>query len=294
MEEVVQATQEPTTNEQQTEGVSEEAQAAKVAEEKEQLKLLGADMDDHIVEMLIDGQPQKLKLAELKKLTSLEKASQKRLQEAAEIKKKTQGLFEKWTKDPNEYFKAAGMDPVKFAEEQLKRAIEEAEMSPEQKKAREEKAQLDAKQKEIEQWYIQRAEEEVETGIVEAFQKTGLPKSPFLMSKIAAVVAQSMDRQNNNDGEPLSYEEAAVRVKTWFQNSIQETLKSLPEDQMVNFLGPELVGKLKKHFVAQVSNAPATTKSPVKTASAINQVTKPKEKRVFKSTKEFQDYIDSL
>jgi len=253
---------------------------------------LGAEYDNKVVTLVIDGEPQKLTVAELKKLTSLEKSSQKRFQSAADISKKAQEFWQKM-EDPDEFFKFKGMNAVEYAEAKLKAAIEESELSPEQKKARDKEQELSKKEKEIMSFYEQKAQEEIQQGIGEAFKAVNLPKSPLLMSKIAATVAASMDRAQADGSKPLTYQEAAVKVKTWFQNGLKETLTSLPPQEIAAYLGPDLVKKLKEHLIAQV-NGPATAKGPAPSVSQDNTPTKQKPKKVIQTRQEWEEYINNL
>lgn len=281
---------ETTSNE--STGTNTTAQNESNQQKMDAVKELGSEFDNHKVTIVIDGEPQNLTVAELKKLTSLEKSSHKRFQSAADISKKAQEFWQKM-EDPDEFFKFKGMNPVEYAEAKLKAAIEEAELSPEQKKAREKEQELSAREKKMMQFYEQKAQEEIQQGIGEAFKAVNLPKSPLLMSKIAATVAASMDRAKSDGSEPLTYQEAAVKVKSWFQNGLKETLTSLPPQEIAAYLGPDLVKKLKEHLIAQV-NGPATAKGPSPLVNQQQTSTKPKSKKTFTSRQEWEDFVDGL
>lgn len=310
MEQQVQATETPTQPTETTEtesyrevnltkgdepnvNASSDEKSSEKKDNKEKLaavKELSADMDDYIVKFVIDGEPKEMTVREMKKLTSLEQASQKRFQQATEITKKAQDFWERM-QDPEEFFKYKKMDPVQFAEAKLRAAIEEAEMSPAQKEARDKEAKLKAKEAEIENFYEQRAKEEIDRGIGEAFQKVKLPKSPFLISKIAATVAQSLDRAKSDGGEPLSYEEAAVKVKTWYQNGLRSTMADLPPEEMIEYLGKESVEKLRQHLLAQVKG-PATAKGPAQAVpNSGDSSSKPKHKKVLRNASDWDAFL---
>lgn len=275
------------TEEQKTQEKKDNAKTLK------DVKALSEDFDDHIVTIKIDGQEKQMTVRDMKKLQSLEQASQQRFQKAQEITKKAQDFWERM-QDPDEFFKYKKMNPVEYAEAKLRAAVEEAEMSPEQKAAREREQELTTKEKEIMRFYQEQAQKEIDQGIGQAFQKAGLPKSPFLVSKIAALVSQSIDRSKSDGSEPLSYEQAADKVKVWFQNGIKETLTHLPEDQLMKYLGSEIVEKLRKMMLAQVQSAPASVNSPAKAVSAEQNKLKPKQKVVARTWREFHDMIDKL
>jgi hypothetical protein len=276
----------------ETTGQNTKAQDTDNAKKIAAAKELDESFDDRIVKLVIDGEPKELTVREMKKLTSLEKASQSRMQKAAEVSKKAQEFWEKM-QDPDEFFKFKNMNPVEYAEMKLKKAIEEAEMSPAQRDAAQKELKLKERETQIQQFYEQRAQQEIEQGIGEAFKEANLPRSPFLMGKMAQAVLASENKAQESGQPPLSYKDAAAKVKTWFQNGIRETMTNLPPQEMISYLGPELVKKLQAQLIAQVQG-PATAKGPAQAASQEQLKTKPKTKQTFRSSKEFQDYVDGL
>jgi hypothetical protein len=287
MSEQVQATEAPTTEPVVETQATEQSTEQKVEAAKE----LGQEFDDYKVKVVIDCEPQELTVKELKKLSSLEQASRKRFQEAVDTKDKVMKMWEDMVQDEDKYFKAKGKDKVAYAEEVLRKAIEEAEMSPEQKAAREKEETLSKKEQMIQEFYAKQAQEDIDRGIGEAFKESGLPKSPLLIQKIAATVAQSMDRAKVDGTKPLSYQEAAVKVKTWWNNSIKETMAGLSPEETVQYLGPETVEKLRQHIIAQVSKGPATAKGQAPAATSAPKV-KERHNKTFKSWDEFHAFVD--
>lgn len=290
MSEEVQATEVPT----QEPVTAQDGQTTEqtTAEKVEAAKELGAEFDDYKVKVVIEGEAKEMSVKELKKLSSLEQASRKRFQEAVDTKEKVMKLWEDMVQNDDMYFKAKGKDKVAYAEEVLRKAIEEAEMSPEQKAAREKEEKLTQKEKMIQEFYAKQAQEDIDRGIGEAFKESGLPKSPLLIQKIAATVAQSMDRAKVDGGKPLSYQEAAVKVKTWWNNSIKETMAGLSPEETVQYLGPETVEKLRQHIIAQVNKGPATAKGPAPVVSGAPKV-KARHDKTFKSWDEFHAFVDA-
>jgi len=257
-----------------------------------QAKALGAEYDDYEVETIIDGEPVKMTVKELRNVKQKEVASNKRFQQAAEIEKKVKAFLDRGKEVPEELLSKLGIDPEEFAEALLRRRIEEAQMSPEQRQAMEEKRRFEEEKKQWEATVAQRVQHEIDQGITEAFRSTGLPKSPFLVARIAAMVNESIKlSQKNPDQKPLSFQEAAVKVKEWFVEGTRQTLKSLPLEERLKVLGDDVVEELMQYRLTRLGQAKKPASEEPATAQA---PAKKQPKKVITSKKEWEEWINSL
>jgi hypothetical protein len=256
------------------------------------IKSLDAKFDDHEVEIVIDGEPVKMSVKELKAVKQKEVASNKRFQQAADIEKKVKAFLDRGKEVPEELLAKLGIDPEEFAESLLRRKIEEAQLSPQEKKEREMRKQFEEEKQQWEGTVRERVQHEIDTGITEAFKTTGLPKSPFLVARIAAMVNESIKlSQKNGEVKPLSFSDAAVKVKEWFVEGTRQTLKSLPLQERLNILGDDIVNELMQHRLTQVGQSPAAPKMP--TDEPVQAKNPNKTKKVL-TPKEWREYVDSL
>jgi len=275
--------------------VSQETQEATPQEQQqaEAKKYLPADYEDAVYKVTIDGEEKELTIKELGRLQSLEKASQRRFQEAAAYNKKIEDFVSN-AKDPEKALKKLGHDPEKFAEEYLRRRIEEMSMSPEQRKENEERSKFMQEKEEWNQQVETRIREEIDTEMSSAFKASGLPKSPYLAARMAGVMAQSIEQSKNGQGKPLSYEEAAGKVKSWFQNATKETLNQMEPKAILDLLGPELAKKLQTAFVQRIEGGTVPSANSKGSAKAVPSISKNTEKKKFNNWREYQEYIDTL
>jgi hypothetical protein len=255
-----------------------------------QIKALPKEYDDAVVELVIDGKPTQMTVAELRKVKQLEAASNKRFQEAADIQKKVQSFLERGKEVPEELLAKLGIDPDEFAEALLRKRIEEAKLSPEQRQAAEERRQFEEERKAWESNVSERVRHDIDTGITEAFKETQLPKTPFLVARIAAMVNESIKHSQKSGGEPLSFKEAAVKVKTWFREGMRQTLTGLPLEEKLAFLGDDTLKEIQNHLLSQVGAQANTAKPDAEVAPQA----KKSQKKVFKSQKEWREFMDSL
>lgn len=129
------------------------ASDAPVAAQPERRYLESKD-DEAYVKVKIDGKEQELSIKELKRLNSLEQASQKRMQDAQKERQRAmqevsraQQERELFKRDPDAWAKLTGIDLDSMSEERLARKYELSQMSPEQRQILELKSQLEQTKK---------------------------------------------------------------------------------------------------------------------------------------------------
>lgn len=265
---------------------------AKEAKPKGPRKLADADLDA-LVTVKVDGEVKEMTVRELQRLQSLEKASQKRMQEAAEERRKASQLIQLASTNPDKFFELTGIDPDEFAETRLARKYEMAMMSPEQrelmqlKAEKEEREQTEMQSKaeiisEIEKLFGQKVPPEVaklpkekllgiiekrqaemsqeqnslDTEIGEAWKESGLPKHRYFVQMMAA---QMLAHQRKTK-EPLQAKDAAAIVKRDFLKSVSEILGPMDAQAIQEAIGKETIEKLRSFDVERVTGRSASKK----------------------------------
>lgn len=219
----------------------------------------------------VDGKEQELSQDEMIKWAQMGKAGQKRMQEYAQLQKETSQFLEALKTNPKAILTdpAIGVDLVKFAQEILSQQLEEEAKSPEQK-------EREALQKELEDLRAQKKQDEenrkktdydrmvseyeqdLEAKVIEALDNQKLPKKPAVLNRMADIMLTALD--NNLKITPA---QAAQIAKEEASNDLKELLSHLSDEQIEQFMGNDLVKRLRQSSLKKVK----TSLPSVKTAS---------------------------
>lgn len=225
----------------------------------------------------LDGQ--KLSPAELRKQWSgivgnyskgknaaqlMTKADQVR-REAEQKARQAEEFWEVAQKDPRllrGFFAKRGLDPDNLASHMLMETIQKEQMSEGERRLFEAQKQLEEREGRIKQWEQQQRHAAEERAVAtererykkmmdEAVGKLGLPKeSSFVATRrIAAIMEKALDA----DVE-LSVEEAAGMARDEFSGELRSLVASLEGPALVQFLGDEVVKRLRAHDLAQLKS----------------------------------------
>lgn len=166
-----------------------------------------------------------------------------------------------------------GVDLYKLAEEAILERVEQEKLTPEQRKLQE----YEQKFKEIEE--REKADKEkkeqdeltaAETKWVEHYDKTffdalqvsGLPKTPRTIKRMAELTMSRLDQGQETDSKTL-----AEIVREDFLADIKELLGSSDEDALLQLLGEDIEGKVRKAGLKRLKtplfDAKSTQKSPI-------------------------------
>ncbi len=229
------------------------AAAAKVEEE------LSPDQLDRIVKIKVGGVEQRITVRKALELQQLEQASRQQMTKAAKLEQQVRGLLQK-IDDPREYFKLKGIDPEDFSEATLKEKLQMLQETPEQKEIRElreykqqreerEKAFREAQEKETMTRKEAAAQEGFNKEFVEAWQDTGLPPDRLFGQFLAAEMLAANSRK-----EPLSWKEAAGKVKGKFLGSVGEMFSKMDAAAIQEILGPKVLKSIREFEVSRISS----------------------------------------
>lgn len=156
-----------------------------------------------------------------------------------------------------------GLDLKKFASEIIEAEIANSKKSPEQlekesledeirkiKAEREkEKEDLQAKQLEL----LQKQEfDRYDREVSEALSGSDLPKSPYVVKKIADYMILAVEK-----GVDVSVKELLPIVREEIHRDIKEMFGVMPEEVIEGLVGKDTIGKLRKRSVAKAKEVPA-------------------------------------
>jgi hypothetical protein len=101
---------------------------------KTELKELGEDNMDAMVTMKVNGQIKKMSVRDALKQAELGEGAQLKMQQAAQVRKNAERLYNLAKSDPDKFFAETGIDADDYAEKRLLNKYERLAMTPEQKK----------------------------------------------------------------------------------------------------------------------------------------------------------------
>ena len=237
------------------------APAAKKEVER-QMRKLKLKIDGKEVEEEFDPNDEEYLVRNLQ----LAKASQKRMQEKAELEKDIRGFFEELKKNPRKVLAdpSIGLDMKKIAAEILEEEIANSQKSPEQLekeklenelkaiKEEREKEKEESKKREFERLQNE-AYERYDMLMSQAIESSELPKTPYVVKKMADYMLLGL--QNNID---LSPQDIIPIVREEMKEDLKEMFKVMPEDAIEELIGKDTLTKIRKKNLARAKQAPVT------------------------------------
>ena len=182
-----------------------------------------------------------------------------------------------------------GVDMKKIVEEYITEEVENSKKSPEQlerekaqkelKALREEKEKLEKEYKEKEFARLQEQEYiRYDTQISEALDKSDLPKSPYIVKKMADWMLLGL--QNNIDVEP---QEVLPLVRTEIQNDLKEMFGVMPDELVEALVGKDVITRIRKKSIAKAKGqSPTAPTKNIKDVGKTKEVEKDVKKQTFK------------
>ena len=261
----------------------------KVAEkklEKFKLKVFGKDVEEEIDLNDMEGLTRRFQKSA---------AADKSMQESAEIKKLAIQLIQDLKTNPRKVLSDPnlGLDVKKLAQEIINEEIAEMEKSPEQRELESLKKQLQEKNQAIEEREKQAKDAEqarvqkeyevnLENQITAVLDISGLPKTPRTVARMADYMIIAL-----KEGIKLEPKDIAPIVKNNTLSEFKEIITSLSDDQLDDFLGKEVLGRLRKKNIAKVkagdtANSIKATGKSVDVKLAESKKEAPKDPKAFK------------
>lgn len=234
----------------------------------------------------IDGKEVEVSEDELLTGYQSRKASQKRFEEGAKMKKYADQVLELTKTNPFQALLSMGVDPEqarKMAEDYLIERMEEESLDPKEKELRAakkkieelEKKDIEKKQKEEQERSVKAKEaygEEIDNQIVEALTGSGLPPTSYTVKRVAYYLNRALD--HNLDLQP---KDVIKYVKQDYEKDLSSFLGAYDGDKILSAVPKPVLDKIRKALVSKVKNKqPAQTS--VKTES-VQQATPSEDKK---------------
>jgi hypothetical protein len=210
----------------------------------------------------VDGE--KLTLAEIKQLREKAKGADQKFREAAEAKKQVESFMERFQQDPLSILqdKRLPINQRELAEKMLLASLEEEMLTPEQRKLREYESKL--KEFETKEQQVAREREERETEqrkemkrqeisqmFAKAMESTPLSKDPETAAMAMRDMAMML-RAAKERGIEVSAEDLAQHAQAKYQKAMYSLANQLEGEDLIGFLGEDVVKKIRKADLARL------------------------------------------
>lgn len=277
---------------QEVEGVAEGLSTAEKAAEikrlnKIKLKVHGEEFEEELP-FEIEEDPEVVEY--LTKQLQLSKAAQRAMQEKSSYEQQVKQFFQGMRTNTKEYLAQMGIDPKEFAAAVIEEEIKKAQLTPEQLKEmelqEELRAEREARQKEREEYEqrelsrLQQVEyERIDNQMTEALESSDLPKTPYVVRKMAEYMLIG-----SKNGIDLTAKDVLPLVREELMGDLKSIINSLGEDAAEEFIGKEVMTRMRKKNVAKAkAMTPATAKAAIKeVASSAKTKSEPKDKVDYK------------
>lgn len=245
----------------------EQTQTQQIASLKEKFKLT---VDGEEIEDEVDWNDKE----SLKKKLQLAHAAQKRMGEAKAAKAKAFEIIKAFEEDPKNVFKRLGAKGREAAEAFLLEQIQEEMLDPKDKELRDLKKYKEEMEAEREKTKAEKEKaalveqetkyaQEFQATIIGALEKSGLPKSPELVKRMASVMAKNLDL-----GIELTPDELASEVRSEIQGLLKSIVKDADGDHLLGLFGEDIGNKIRKSDLRKLQEKQSSVFQSPKTQSA--------------------------
>lgn len=190
-------------------------------------------------------------------------AADERFQKASSIEKQMKEFAQVLQSDPIQALIAAGHDPDKVAEMYMQQRIEEMQKSPEQlqleqlqKQVEDERTLREKLEQENASAAQSRAQEEysrqLDDEITTALGGSDLPKSPYVVKRIAENLMIALEQGN----EDISVPDILPIVERQIKGEIRQMFEAMPEEIVEKVLGTDVSTKLRKRRLKKMKKTP--------------------------------------
>jgi GTP cyclohydrolase I len=257
----------------------------KAKEVEKRLKKLKLKVDGKEIEEEIDLDDEERLTREFQ----LSKLGQKRAQEKAELEKQVGAFMKALGEDPFAAMKELGMNPDQVIEDYINKQLEQAKKSPEQVEKERLESELKAiraeREREKEEHNTkelarlqEQAFQQYDTQMEQALNKSGLPKTPYTVKKMADYMLVALEA-----GHDVTPDDVVDVVREEMNSDLKEMFASLDEETIEGLLGEQVINKLRKRRVAKAQAAQkALGTKVVETGNSAKTSETPKEKKSFK------------
>jgi hypothetical protein len=273
----------------ETQEEGEQSEQVKIAEKQAAKKTEELKKEIKKYKLKIDGSEEEVSEDELIKRAQLNSAAQKRMQEAAQIRKEAVQLIQMLKENPESVLSdpSIGVDVIKFAQNILSRQLEEEQKSPEvrekerlekevQKYREELKKKEETAQKEALERRMLEQERVLETEIQDAFEEIKLPKKPAYLKKMSEIMLSFLDRN-----QEISAKDALKLAQKEVLSDLRELIDASPDENLEILLGKNTLSRVKKMYAPKVKKVvPPTASSIQSSGKQSDGANKSNEKKV--------------
>ena len=215
------------------------------------------------IKLLIDGEESEEEVdwndrESLKNKIQLAAAAKKRMAQAKEQTHKAMSIIKELESDPENVLRKLGPKGREIAEKYLLSQIKDDMLTDEQKELRDlrlerqRNQEREAKEKEtVETSERQKKEYDIAQGyqatIIDALNKTGLPKTPKLVARTAEIF-----KHNIQHGLELSPEMLAKEVKSERLAELKAIINDADGPQLIEMFGEEMAKKIRRHDIMKL------------------------------------------
>lgn len=230
----------------------------------------------------------------LKSMIDKSSGADKKFLEAAKMRKEAMRFFKLAKENPKEFLAKTGLDPKKFAYDEVAQdiknklrdpkevALEEAEKRLKEYEAKEAEQKRLAAEAKLEQ-EAKALEQKFHSEMIEALEAyPELPKNGFTVARLA----EAIETVRNKTGILLTAKEVAPKVVNDIRTQVAGVVKGLSPEQLISLIGQESVDAILKHSLSKVKDPLAGSKGAQSTSD-----NKPREKK-WKSSNDFWKSID--
>lgn len=251
----------------------------------------------------VDGEDVEVSLDDLMKGYSTQSAAMKKFNDAAKMRQQSEAFIKTLQSDPWTVMKELGLNPRELAEHYLVAQLEEEMLDPKDREVRDMKKKLSqyeemekaAKQAEEQQKMAELYEKtaaDIQTNIIGALEKSGLPKSDATIARAAYYMNQILSSADYSDEVKanVTFDDIMDLVRKDYEAEIRSLFGNSSIEQLVKIVGDEPVKKIRQWDIERVKRR-ETPKTPENQPAP---KTKGKEPNKKLSAEEFRKYLESM
>lgn len=269
-------------------GTPKQQQAAKKMLKSLKLKVDGREVEEKLPFEIPDDEES---IEFMKRNLQMSKMGQKRAQEFSQLEKEVRSFIDELRKNPRKVLSdpSIGIDVKKMAAELIEEEIANSQKSPEQLakekleaelkslKEEREREKEETKKRDFER-IQQESFERYDMLITQALDKSDLPKSPYVVKKMADYMLLGLQQ-----GIDVTPEDVLPLIRDEVQSELKDMFAVMPEEVIEAIIGKDVFTRVRKKNIAaaKASKTPPTAKQ-AGVDSGKKPEEKPKQKQSFK------------
>jgi hypothetical protein len=208
----------------------------------------------------------------LKRHIQFSKVAQKRMAETSKLQREVQEFLELLKTDPKRILSdpSIGIDLKQFAAGIIEEEIANSKKTPEQLKAEQLENELRTLKEEREREHEERKTKELsrlekaeaeryDMLITKALDKGDLPKSPYVVKKIADYLYLGLQ-----EGLDISPDDVIPLVKEEMENDVKQMFAVMPDEIIEQLVGTDVINRIRKKKVEAAKKAAPSVTAPKK------------------------------